>query len=269
MGRRLYQSRNLASRIYKNFDNGSKERITRALSTGSLAADSLQNDIVLTSLWAGLEVLLGDPPEQEARISHFVRSLTPCVCIRYHRRSIVAVHDYLTVRYRSKLQVLIGKANFDTDSDHHTQMTKIICMNEHEAILKEIFELISDDPLATHRLFRLWKSYKSPRDKHKTISQHYQRVEWQINRIYRVRNSLVHAGRSPSYTDSLSLNTLEYLRTAIVNIARISSKHGGDANLDQAIAEVGFEWKNLLFSLENSGNPHFDERLAHQTFSAF
>lgn len=267
-GHRLTQARSLASRLYRNFDHSSKERLQRALATGAVAIDTGQDDVRLTSLWAAVEVLAGDPPEDRSRISHFVDVLSPCISIRYHRRLFVALHDTCIVRYRRKFKGIIDKVPTTIKSNDHTRFAKLIVDPTNQAILSELLELLSANPYLCHRVWRLNKLYGQPSECLSSILGHHDRVAWQLNRIYRVRNSLVHAGKSPTYTDTLVANTLEYLRASVMSLLRVSARQDSSGDLDQLFAEIGFEFKNMLAKLKVHGRKPFDEALAHEVFSA-
>lgn len=267
-GHRLRQARGLASRLYRNFDEGSRERVARALSTGAVAIDTPQDEIRLTSLWASIEVLLGDPPEDGSRISHFVATMAPCVSIRYHRRLFVALHDQLIVNYKRKFKRILYDVEHEMTSNQHTKFAKLILLQENEEHFKRLLSMCADDPFLVHRVWRLHRHYENPSNCLKTVNGHHDRVIWQLNRIYRVRNSLVHAGMSPAYTDTLVSNALEYLRGTVMTISRVSARPGSSGNIDQIFAEIGFEWKAMLTQLREHTAHNFDEKLAHSVFAA-
>jgi hypothetical protein len=107
---------------------------------------------------------------------------------------------------------------------------------------KELCNLCAENPLALHRLWKLHNDYSSTKRAEEAIRAHQDRVEWQLHRIYRARNDLVHAGQIPSYLDSLVMNAVEYYRSAIATIVNRAGRDGGDADIDQVVAEIGIEY---------------------------
>jgi hypothetical protein len=268
VGHRLIQARNLASRLYKNLDETSTERITRALSTAAVAIDSPEEDTRLTSLWASFEVLLGDPPEEDSRIAHFVKVFSPCISIRYHKRLFVALHDQLLIQHTEPFRKLLAETKPASQSNQHTRFAKLVLLPDNASILRKLLGLCGSDPLLMHRIWRLHKLYSTPKDCLKTLSGHNDRVSWQLYRMYRVRNSLVHAGKAPPYTDTLALNAVEYLRSATMTIVRMTLRDRPSRDIDQIIAEIGFEWKAMLKQLDGAKSGNFDESTIHSVFSA-
>lgn len=172
------------------------------------------------------------------------------------------------MQYRKKLSSILGKVGHSLRSNSHTIFAKLLTLRINDDLARELFALTADDPLLTHRIWRLYRHYGEPKEALKKIGGHDERIRWQLNRLYRVRNSLVHAGRSPAYTDTLVLNALEYLRSAVMTIVRVSTKTGASSDLDQCIAEIGFEWRAMVDLLEARKGQQFDEDLAHEIFSA-
>ncbi len=76
----------------------------------------------------------------------------------------------------------------------------------------------------------------------RTICDHADRVRWQIHRVYRARNQLVHAGRTPSYLESVILNLAEYYRSSIATIVNRAKQEDGKSDIDQIVAEIGIKY---------------------------
>ena len=104
-------------------------------------------------------------------------------------------------------------------------------------------QMTKGNPLARHRLFKLEKDFASPKGIIAALAGHDDRVRWQLHRIYRARNNLVHSGRQPSYLDSLVVNLDDFFRTSIGTIVNWAAKDSAPTVVDQAVAEIGFEYR--------------------------
>lgn len=268
VGRRLRQITNVPKQINRDFDDISKERLLSAVSTAAVALEAGSLETRLISLWSAFEVLLSDPPENDARITHYVKHMTPCITWKYHRRIFSAVHDQLAVLLKRKLKNLLDDVAGPKTSNQHTRFAKLIVLPEYEDKRKLLLGILSDNPLALHRLYRLYKFYGTPSACASTMADHQKRVEWQIHRIYRTRNNLVHAGRSPHYIDSLILNTIEYFRDSVITISRFRRLKSNCRNVDQIVAEIGFESEILNKKLRNNKPDVFTEKLAQEVFGS-
>jgi hypothetical protein len=205
-GQRLKQMAVYAERLINNFDGSSSERLFSSLNIGALARIGASQENQLISFWSAIEVLLSDPPPEIPRIVHYASLLVPCVCIRHVRRQNVALFDELLVGYRRRFMNILNNEGHGKVGDGHTKLAFALLATENEALRNELCRLCVDNPLALHRLWKFNRDYKDPRHVLEAINGHEKRVEWQILRIYRARNHLVHSGKVPSYLESLILN---------------------------------------------------------------
>lgn len=241
-GRRLKNTQAYTHRVLENFDPPSTGRLLGSINTAALARTSPNTENQLISLWSAIEVLLSDPPQGVPRISHYVHYLVPCICLRHVRRQFVAVYEELLVSYRSKFTKILREEELFGIQDHHTRFAAALCLNEYERLREKLCRLCSENPLALHRLFKLHRDYSQFSEAASAIGGHQKRVEWQVHRIYRARNQLVHAGRVPSYLQSLVLNLFEYYRGSIATIVNRARKDDQLSEVDQVVAEIGIEY---------------------------
>jgi hypothetical protein len=167
--------------------------------------------------------------------------LIPCICLRHIRRQLIAVCEELLVIYRRGFSALIKKET--GGYDQHTAFAALLLLSENSHLRDELLELCKDNPLALHRLWKLNRDLSSPKELSKTIAEHESRVSWQVDRIYRCRNNLVHAGRVPSFLESVISNLVEYYQAAITTVVRRAPRDGsGAGDIDQIVAEIGIQY---------------------------
>ena len=199
VGRRLKDIHRYSLRVIGNFDRPSTERLMSSIGTAALARTSSSPENQLISLWSSIEVLLSEPPQNTARIAHYVSLLVPCICLRHIRRQFVALFDELLISYRSRFSKLVRGGPRLVPTDSHTNFAALMLLDEAAPLRTELMGLCAANPLALHRLWKINRDHRTLRDSMKTIRDHERRVDWQLHRIYRARNNLVHAGRMPSY----------------------------------------------------------------------
>lgn len=229
-----------------------------SINTSALARSSPNLENQLISLWAAVEVLLSDPSVGVARIVHYSDLLAPCVCAKYVRRYIIAIYDELLVSYRRKLTKIIGNLPTELGIDVYTKFTHIIFDDKYIDSKRELFAMCEGNPLALHHLWKLNKDFETPVALIESLASHEKRVYWQIHRIYRARNQLVHAGQAPAYLESLVLNLFEYYRSAIGSILNRASKEEAPSEIDQIVSEVAIEFKIYKRMINAMGSAPFD-----------
>ena len=240
-GRRMRRTRDYSNIILHNFNSSSKERFLSSIETATLARTSANSENQLISLWSAIEVLLSEPGTGSARIVHYRKLLIPCICMRHIRRQLIAVCEELLVIYRKGFSAIINQEA--GGYDQHTAFAAILLLAENDHLRNELLKLCKDNPLALHRLWRLNRDLSSPNTLFKTIAEHESRVSWQVDRIYRCRNNLVHAGRVPSFLESVISNLVEYYQAAVTTIVRRAPRDGaGSGDIDQIVAEIGIQY---------------------------
>ena len=245
-GRRLRGITNYSNRILQNFDGRSTIRLMNSISTSALARTSPNIENQLTSLWSSVEVLLSEPQKPTPRIVHYCDHLVPCICLRHVRRQFVAVYDELLISYRKKFNSIIFAESHSSVSDAHTTFANILCLPENKHLRERLLQLCADNPLALHRIWKLQRDYGTPANAIASIKGHGKRVEWQIHRIYRARNSVVHSGKTPSYLESLILNLAEYYRSTITTLVHRARKDETKSEIDQVVHEIVIEYGIFL-----------------------
>jgi hypothetical protein len=247
-----------SERIFKHFDRSSTERLLASIATSALARTTSNIENQLISLWSAVEVLLSEPPTGTARIVHYSKLLVPCICMRHVRRQFAAACDELLISYKRKFKDIIAQQSAVDTVDFHTRFASVMLMPQHEAQRTQLLQLCKDNPLALHRLFHLNADFKTPKTVVSAVASHEKRVEWQVHRIYRARNNLVHAGRMPTYRDSLLVNLFEYYRSSIGTIVNHARRQDERSDVDQVVAEVGIDYEIFKRHFKSRGSDALD-----------
>jgi hypothetical protein len=242
---------NYAADIVGNFDESSTERLVSSIRTAALARTSFSPENRLISLWSAIEVLLSEPSEV-ARIVHYAKLIVPCIVMRHARRQVIATYNELLPRYRSRLNKITR--SMPTEAHGQEAFAELLFLPENAPYQDTLCRLLADNPLALHRVFKLQRDYKNIKAVNGTMDDHHDRVRWQIHRVYRARNQLVHAGRMPSYLESVILNVAEYYRSAIVTIVGRAKKEDLKSDIDQVVSEIGIKY-GIMRSHFRKGKP--------------
>ncbi len=243
-GRTGKYMRKQTQQVLKSFDGASSERLISAINTAALARASNNPENQLISLWSAVEVLLSDPPGSKPRIVHYIDAVIPCICSKYARRYIVALSEELQVIYKKNFIKLLNELpGVEIALDVPTKFSHLLFDGAHEAGRSSLMQMCRDNPLALYRLWKVNKDFGTPGELKKTLEDHEKRVQWQLHRIYRARNQLVHSGKVPSYLESLVLNAFEYFTSAVVPILGTAARETAESDIDQVVAELGFTYK--------------------------
>src|SRR5690606_9153820 len=95
-------------------------------------------------------------------------------------------------------------------------------------------------------------------------SSHKQKVEWQIRRIYRTRNLIVHSGKLPSYTNILIENLHNYFDSFLETLINKAITEKTIRTINQGVIELDFAVKNHFDTLDK----HKDEDTTLDNFKS-
>lgn len=257
-GLRFRSISNYARSIITNFNTPSTERLLSSIRTAALARTSLNPENQLISLWSAIEVLLSEPRET-SRIVHYASLITPCITLRHTRRQVISIYDELLVVYRSKFNRVIEKVPGYPNLHGQRAFAHMMFLPQHANLRTDLCNVLTDNPLALHRIWKLHNDYLDIKSSHRTLCDHFDRVRWQIHRVYRARNQLVHSGRMPSYLESVILNLAEYYRSSISTIVNRAKLEKHQSDIDQTVAEIGIQYEIMRSHFEKRQNAHLSE----------
>ena len=95
--------------------------------------------------------------------------------------------------------------------DSYEKVLKIISLSRYEKKREEIKNKFGDYYLMKDRFEFFSHLFSNSENLKKGIENHKKRLEWQIRRIYRARNLIVHSGITPDYVEILITNLHDYL----------------------------------------------------------
>ena len=226
--------------ILENLNEHSTERMLSSIRMSSLARTSFNPENQLISLWSAIEVLLSEP-DDGPRIVHYADLIVPCIAIRHIRRQLLWIYRQLLIGYRSKFKDLLRSIPDYKELAVEQAFAELMFIPENEDLRTKLLGILTANPLALQRVYKFHHDYKTTKSAGLAISDHFDRVKWQIHRIYRARNQLVHAGRAPSYLESIILNQAEYYQSTITAIVSRAKRERHRADIDQIVAEIGIQ----------------------------
>ena len=203
------QLKKTMSVIIEKQNNNDGSRFFRSIRLWNLAAETTSEDLQLSTIWSAIETLLSEPKDEQSRISHYKNLLVPIICRNYCSRTLL--------NFWSDIKFLIGRDNAEAFlnkiEDGESELEKLLYLVSSESNLpvrKDILNDLQNAPLSRIRFQILNDHFKDPKSLYSFVDSHNQRIGWQIHRIYRVRNMIVHSGRSLQINETLIMNLDEY-----------------------------------------------------------
>lgn len=207
----------LASYVFSSENEQDFSRIFNSLSSLTLSVSAENAQSRLLPLWAAFEALLPEPRKDgdaTVRITHFVPLVVPAVCLGYIRNSYLECYKNCVEEFGQPFSDLVEGSGTGRSIEEKFA-TLLISENP---VRKPLFKMVSDSPLMLQRIFKLGRMLEEPQKALDYLQQHKKRVEWQIHRIYRERNDIVHTGSHSKVTDALVENAYSYFRSVFLAI---------------------------------------------------
>lgn len=212
--------------------------------------DVIENQLV--NLWTALETLT--PSNTGAsKITTVISAALPFLLHTYVDRLVQQFAYDLLLWDKWRAKKILNKVQRDAGASLREKCLRLLCLPENEPIRDQLYDQLKDFHLLRHRTFQL-SDVLSDRDKiRKLIETHEKKVVWQIRRIYRARNLIVHSGRlPPAYIDTLVENGHDYLDVIVFELMKVSCGDYSATTIEQ-IFEIGkIRYQAFLRSLADS-----------------
>jgi len=227
------------SSLVFNFDAKSEYFILNSLNLHSIAIESNSDEIQLMNLWTALETLL-PPPEDKKRILHFLYSFEPFLGRMYVQKLLIDLLYDLRFELDDQLDEVLSQV--PTEGSQFEKVSSIIALKEENEPVRELlYTKIGRNLRLRNKIYNLMKKFHSSDSILKTIELHNKRVRWQLQRIYRARNLIVHKGGKLEYVKQLVENLHSYYHTIISLANEVKNDNSDIESLDTIFKLIRIE----------------------------
>lgn len=214
----------------------------------------------LLNLWIAIETLV---PSRDGRnkIGNILTEFSPFLRRTHVRRIIDRLLRDLMVWNAYVTRKIIRKVQCAKGKRMAIRLLHLLALKENEAVRSELYAELKDFHLLRFRVFSISRDLSKPISVRSLIDEYLMRVSWQIRRIYRTRNLLVHAGTAPRYLSALIENGHDYLDVVLSEILDYSCSPYRIATLGQVFelqAMLVREYERKLASIETFDQNNID-----------
>lgn len=214
--------------------------ITHAIEMHSEAFDSSRNTAtLLKSFWTALETLFSNPVPNSPR-DNVINSVLPIIQKTYILKILRTIYTQLRDAIDFHELERIGVADFASFVKYFASF------EEDSTEMKKIYNCLSDNPLLRSRLFMARRTLSSGKSIMQFLEAHRIRVEWQLKRIYRIRNITTHLGAEVEGID-IVVNHLHSYFDLVVNYMLCKSENG-DAVMSTSAVVVEAKNDNRIYA---------------------
>ena len=213
-GKEIAESMNLASdaiqSIAKTGNYSDFTSVLNAIRYHSHSLDSFSEENQLLDLWAIFESVLDISNKHTSdRIQQICMYLVPLLKQRYLYSLFKQLSDDIKT-YNEDLFISITD-NETVESEIVRRICEFTLLPEYSDKRAEVLEECKDFPLLVERISYYHEALQTPAKIHSFVEKHAIRVRWQVMRIYRNRNLIIHNGSSMPYLSLLIENLHSYV----------------------------------------------------------
>lgn len=241
--------------------NPSSARLMRVADLHGICVSHPISENQLVNIWTALETLI---PSNLAnsKILNIINSMLPFLMKAYVGRIIERFTYDILIWNNWVAKKILKKVPSAAGASLVQRATDLLTIKENEEIRKELYVALRDFHLLRHRAFQLSEILSNPQKIEDLLSTHEKKVTWQLRRIYRTRNLIVHSGRFPTYLSTLIENGHEYLDQVIFDLIKMMCGEYRTDTIEQAfeIAKViNIKFRRQLSEIKefSAGNNSF------------
>ncbi len=216
-------------------ENSSFSKYTRAIDLHGLSLQSKNVENQLLQNWIAFETLLVGY-SKETKIDQVLNHLINFLTYRYFELIIEEIGIDLKKYRFSHFQRQIEKVPFGLN--YNEKLSALIVLDELKTERHLLYSNLDKHPLLKFKIYNYHKKFSKVKSVEELLLRHKKLVEWQIKRMYRSRNLIVHAGIVPSYTEILVEHSHNFLDKLLNIINNFSIENLSIISIEQAIKEV-------------------------------
>lgn len=240
------------NRLIRNLAIGgaSKTRFDRVADLHGICVSSDVVDNQLVTLWTALETLIPSTAHG-AKIANVLNQMTPFLMKAYIQRLVQRfTHDLVTWKPWYAKRLLNRVPDIEGANTVYRALA-LLAVRSNSNLRDELYAELKDFHLLRYRAFQLSELLSSPATLKKALDTHLMKLEWQIRRIYRTRNMLVHSGKRPGYINTLVENAHDYFDQIIFDVMRMSCGEYRAGTLDNVFELVKISYAKFTSTLSS------------------
>jgi hypothetical protein len=201
-------------------------RLSNALECHALALKADNPKTALINLWTALETITGSMGVRMTgqRVTDRIAPL-----IAYRRIDKIVTYLALSVHATAQVTGKVIDRNHLPESDARfiapDDILRAVTGPRDNPTIEHLFRICASSPLLLNRLYTIWQQFSDAKTLARSLSRSRRRVEWQISRIYRARNLLVHKGEQSRHTWRLLRNAHYYVSTVLSRVLHDLREH--------------------------------------------
>lgn len=240
----------LSERMCK-LPQGDRDQLISSLQYHRIALSAPTDEGRIVNLWIALECLTG--LKRESKIGAICKYIPPSVAVQNPQKILkgMCVDMNRVWRHLDTKNIRKVMSNMKEDAIRPKDLLEILLDDEDGQKSKAFYQVFNDNPLHVYRVYRLRnRMFKDAHILRRSLLSHKENVEWQLRRVYRARNHVIHRGSCKPGTSQLIQHLHTYLIVTMHNIIYDLGR-GKDWGLSQALENRYVMFEHFMAILKN------------------
>ncbi len=246
--------------IISKVDKKEKSLISASIKFYNFAKASKDENLKFLNLWIGLETLFQESDGKSiiARIlyslpqiisSYYLRDLLWEICIDIRRNS----------KYRDFSDIKEYFPNSTPLNISPQDLLIVLTDIKDGKKIRALLDFSSNNELFVYRINQVWNDYFQTKKQFlNRINDHIQNIDWQLMRLYRIRNNIMHQGSVKYELNHYTHHLNQYYHSAIHSILN-SLISNPELKVLDAITETRENFEYIKFKLKEKKDISFGE----------
>ena len=200
-----------------NLQSSEFEQIDSALQYHRLALQAPSDEARLVNFWISLETICRRSRGRSSIIHSICEQVVPSVAVGNVRKLLTSLATYLQGFRRASQREDIRKL-FPNASEDSLPIGDLLDLLGDQNRLRSLGDILAHHPLLLFRVFKAWELFKDRKELRDMLTQHAKNVDWQLRRIYRVRNQVMHRGQGSLVISPLIQHLHSYVGVTLHNL---------------------------------------------------
>lgn len=197
------------------------QKLLSSFSYANLSRSSMALEEKYINMWVAIESLSRSDSFDNI-ISNIVVTVPNALCLRYIYR---IVRNFIEDCDRCKIDLNFTTQKINTeDNNKEAIVTTMISIFHDKNLYNKLYNKCKVNSLLYYRCDELHKILSDEKALVQKIKNHNQKVVWQLNRLYRIRNEIAHSASSVKMSSIRYIEHLyDYLATFVSEIVRFTN----------------------------------------------
>jgi hypothetical protein len=209
--------------IYTNhlISNDAKQKIKSSVRYLRLGNDTTEAEQKFLNYWIGLEFIFSTYIKDQSSFSRIIQNFPNIHQLIYLKRNLRAFHEDIK-------RLELSFPFFDED------YSKYLSIEENFTTI--ITDCLSTRPIVSMRAYKIKRNLFQSERRPKSIKKHKNDLIWNLSRIYRIRNEIVHDAALKPNISRISSHIRYYLTFMIIGIIEYFINSPFDINSDKQLS---------------------------------